>query len=180
MEDADLDSNADGQFTNGDAAWSSVAVWRDLDQDGVTDSGELKSLGALQITRIGTVGGTTGGQAGTTVNGNRIALSATFTQAGATHDIDAVSLSSGAVELQNTPFYRDFTDTIALSDQAKALPDMQGSGRARDLREAMSLKAELADQVAAFSAATTRDAQLALIDTLITHWAPTRAVAAKL
>ena len=41
---ADLDSNHDGNFTSADAAWSQVKVWRDLNQNGVTDTGELFGL----------------------------------------------------------------------------------------------------------------------------------------
>lgn len=53
---ADLDSNHDGNFTSADLAWSSVKVWRDLDQDGVSDAGELFTLDQLGISRIGVLG----------------------------------------------------------------------------------------------------------------------------
>lgn len=76
----DLDTNQDGKFTSADGAWSQVKVWRDLDQDGVSDAAELFGLEQLGISRIGVVGSatnTTGGtQAGTTVSGNAVALSA--------------------------------------------------------------------------------------------------------
>jgi hypothetical protein len=39
--------------------------------------------------------------------------------------------------LVNT-FYRKFTDQITLTDKAKALPNLRGSGRVRDLSEAIS------------------------------------------
>jgi hypothetical protein len=64
---ADLDANADGQLNTADLAWGSPQVWRDLDQDGVTDAGELSSFDALGVSRIG-------------VNGNLIAQNASFTQ----------------------------------------------------------------------------------------------------
>ncbi len=150
----DLDSNADGNFTAADAAWRSVKVWRDLDQDGVSDAGELFTLEQLGISRIGVVGAATGGQAGTTINGNFVAQSATFTKDGQTKTV-------GAVDLENNTFYREFTDTIELTAQAKALPRMQGSGRARDLSEASSLSPALAAVVGAFAAGTTRGTQRA-------------------
>jgi hypothetical protein len=60
---------------------------------------------------------------------------------------------------------------VALSDEAKTLPQMRGSGRARDLGEAASLSSALATQLSAFAAAPTRDAQRAQLDALLTDWA---------
>jgi len=172
---ADLDSNADGNFTSADLAWGQVKVWRDIDQDGVSDAGELFSLDQLGISRIGVVGSatnTTGGsQAGTTINGNFIAQSASFTRNDQTLSVGSASLSAGAIDLDSSNFHRQFTDHIPLTDIAKALPTMQGSGRVRDLAEAVSLSPELAVALTAFSSATTREAQMALIDNLITTWA---------
>ncbi|MDR6539339.1 hypothetical protein [Variovorax soli] len=169
---SDLDSNADGQFNAADLAWSSVQVWRDLDQDGMSEAGELFNLDALGISRIGVVGSTanaTGGiQAGTTVSASLIAQSASFTR-----QVDGVQVNRtvGAVDLESNPFYREFTMAVPLTEQAKALPQMQGSGRARDLSEAVSLSPSLGVSLAAFSSATTRDAQRAQLDNLLTQWA---------
>lgn len=65
---ADLDSNADGQITSADAAWSQLQVWRDLNQDGISQSNELSTLAGLNITRIGVNGSSTGPQSGQTIN----------------------------------------------------------------------------------------------------------------
>lgn len=73
--------------------------------------------------------------------------------------------------LADNPFYRSFGDTIALTDEAKVLPDMQGSGALRDLREASSLSPELASALAAYSAADTKAGQMALVDGVISQWA---------
>ena len=42
-----------GQITSADAAWSQLQVWRDLNQDGISQSNELSTLAGLNITRIG-------------------------------------------------------------------------------------------------------------------------------
>ena len=152
---ADLDSNADGQLNAADLAWSSLQVWRDLDQDGVSDAGELLGLDALRISRIGVVGSTTnatgGTQAGNTVNGNLIAQSASFTR-----EVNGVQVNRtvGAIDLESNPFYREFTVAVPLTEQAKSLPQMQGSGRARDLAEAVSLSPTLGISLAAFGSST--------------------------
>ncbi|WP_162573208.1 calcium-binding protein [Variovorax sp. PBL-H6] len=169
---ADLDSNADGQLNDADLAWGSLQVWRDLDQDGIADAGELFSLDALGISRIGVVGSTTnatgGTQAGTTVNGNLIAQSASFTR-----EVDGVQVNRtvGAIDVESNPFYREFTVAVPLTEEAKGLPQMQGSGRARDLAEAVSLSPTLGISLSAFGSATTRDAQRAQLDELISQWA---------
>ena len=51
----DLDSNQDGVMNSGDAAFTNLKVWVDADSDGVTDSGELQSLGSLGIRSVSTV-----------------------------------------------------------------------------------------------------------------------------
>ena len=174
---ADLDFNHDGNFTSADAAWSSVKVWRDLDQDGVSDAGELFTLDALGISRIGVVGSatnTTGGtQAGTTVNANLIAQSASFTQT--VDGAAATDRTVGTVDLENNPFYREFTTHVPVTAQAAALPNMQGSGRARDLDESASASPLLATRLSVYNATTTRDAQRAQLDGLITEWAKSSA-----
>src|SRR5262249_16176664 len=73
----------------------------------------------------------------------------------------------------------EFTDPIPLTDAARKLPEMQGSGWVRDLREAMSLDTDagsaLQRAVARFSADTTRDAQRADIDSVLQAWAASTA-----
>ena len=65
------------------------------------------------------------------------------------------------------------TDTV----QTATLPDMQGSGVVRDLREAASIQsaagAALAIALAQFAAATTRNGQRAQLDTLLSDWSAT-------
>lgn len=47
-----LDSNADNQITAADAGFSTLRLWRDLNQNGVTDAGELLTLAASGISKI--------------------------------------------------------------------------------------------------------------------------------
>ena len=175
---ADLDSNGDGQITSADAAWGQLQVWRDVNQDGISQAGELSTLDALGITRIGLNGSSTGPQAGQTINNNRVALSTTFTRNGVNRTVGAIDLEANGFFSEIPPEVVDEEgNPVVISEGAQALPQMNGSGMVRNLRAAMSLGGTQADEleavVAAFSAATTRDAQLALIDTLITEWAQT-------
>ncbi|MEM8577108.1 MAG: hypothetical protein AAGF60_04595 [Pseudomonadota bacterium] len=47
-----FNTNGDDYLDNRDTAWSSLRIWRDLDQDGITDDGELQELSHWGITRI--------------------------------------------------------------------------------------------------------------------------------
>lgn len=49
---ADLDSNGDGKFNASDAAFASVKLWKDLNQDGVSQEGELFSFTDLGVADI--------------------------------------------------------------------------------------------------------------------------------
>lgn len=40
------------------------------------------------------------------------------------------------LDLATNPFYRKFVGSIAVTDALRGLPDMQGSGAVRELREA--------------------------------------------
>jgi len=66
--------------------------------------------------------------------------------------------------LASNNFYREFSDDPAVTSAAGALPQTDGSGLVRDLREAMSSPGaaaqELQGTVSQFAAATMRDAQI--------------------
>ncbi|WP_457282706.1 calcium-binding protein, partial [Polaromonas sp. P5_D5] len=170
----DLDANGDGFITSADAAFSELKIWQDANQDGITQSGELKTLTELNITSIGVNGSSTGPQAGQVINNNTVALSATFTQNGQTHTV-------GAIDLETNNFFTEFPpevvdeagNPVPITAQAQALPQMNGSGMVRNLQAAASLSADLATRLETFAAATTRDAQRAQLDTLISAWADT-------
>ena len=164
----DLDSNADGVFDANDAQFANVQVWRDLDQDGVSDAGELMSLTDAGIASIDL-----NDTASTTnlAGGNQQTATATFTRT------DNTTGTVANLNLASSNFYREFGDTIAVSDTAQALPNMMGSGNVRDLREAATQSSRLAGLLAQYSAATTRDAQWALLDEMLDAWADTTGMA---
>jgi len=96
-----LDSNNDNQFTSADAAWNNVKVWvddnhdgkswKDTDNDGVLDAGEvseLKTLASLGITSINLAGTF---QSGLVRDGNEVLASSTFVQNGATKEAIAAN-----------------------------------------------------------------------------------------
>ena len=49
---AQYDSDGDGKITAADVIWAELKVWQDANQDGITNGGELKGLGAVGILEI--------------------------------------------------------------------------------------------------------------------------------
>jgi hypothetical protein len=152
------DANADGQINASDEVFAQLRVWQDLNQDGISQAAELQTLNALGISSIGVVGTSTNVNLG---NGNTESLAGSYTRTnGSTAQVVSTSQQTANLLLDNNPFYSQFTDNPASTAAAQALPQMQGAGRVRDLRSAMSLgtplAAELQAAVAGFAAGGSR------------------------
>ncbi|MBU0483513.1 MAG: hypothetical protein KKB30_03240 [Proteobacteria bacterium] len=171
---ADQDTNFDGLVNNLDANWNELRVWRDLNQDGESQAGELLTLDELGIAGIN-VAKTENSQL--LANGNQIADLGTFIKTDGTLGTMGEVGDLADVDLAEDTFHREFTDTLTIAPEAEALPDMQGSGVLRDLREATSLSPALTDVLTQYSQATTRHEQLAMLDNLVTVWANTGGMA---
>jgi hypothetical protein len=78
IETGAFDGNHDGKVNALDLDFARLRVWRDLDQDGVSDEGELFSLAELGITSINVTGNALGV---TTPSGNTLREQSTFTRA---------------------------------------------------------------------------------------------------
>lgn len=160
----DLDSNSDGVFDANDEQYANVQVWRDLDQDGVSDAGELSSLVDLGIASINlnpTVRTRNYG------NGNVQTAESTYTRT------DGTTRTIANLDLADNPFYRTFADPIPLTPTAQVLPEMRGAGSVRDLREAASVSGDLAAALTSYANQTTRDAQQAQLDGILHAWGDT-------
>ncbi len=148
----DLDGNADGSIDASDAQFDNLRIWRDLNQDGITENGELFTLSQLGIVSINV---SSIDHSQTLANGNQIADLGFFTRTdGSTGTAGEVTGNLADINLVQDTFHRQFTthfDTSAVIN----LPDMQGSGAVRDLREAASQSPELATTLAQLGANTT-------------------------
>ena len=167
---ADLDSNADGKITAADTQYNNLRLWRDLNQDGISQSNELFTLASQNIISINV---TSTANSQTLPNGNQIADIGTFTKTdGSTGAVGAVTGNLADVNLALDTFHRQFPNVLDTTSVAN-LPDMQGSGAVRDLREAATQSSTLQSILTQFCAATTRASQMALIDQLLDAWADT-------
>jgi len=90
---AELDTNHDGVINSQDADFSKLDVWVDSNADGVSEAGELHTLGSLGITQLNL-------NAKTDVsgnNGNIVGLVSSFeTSDGQSHEMADVWLAQGA------------------------------------------------------------------------------------
>ncbi len=169
---AGQDGNGDGVIDAADAAYGQLRIWKDVNQDGISQAGELHTLSDLGIARLNVKGQRSSIDLG---NGNTQPWSGSFTRMDGSQGMSGVAEVSGSLLLASNNFYREFPDDPVPTAAAKALPQMGGAGWVRDLREAMSLGNDksqaLQEKVQAFAAGTTRDAQMAAVDGLITEWA---------
>ena len=133
--DKDANGVADGIFNASDIAYKELKLWRDLNQDGISQSNELLGLAEYGVSAINLVQ-----SAAQTAQGK-----STFTQTVTTTDANGDPVTTSReqtvqnVNFTQNSFYREFADNPVVTAQAAALPQMQGAGVVRDLREAMSL-----------------------------------------
>ena len=120
---SDLDSNNDDIFNSSDTRFADVRVWRDLNQDGISQSNELSTLAANNIRSISLSKTSTTTHLG---NGNTQTATATFTR---TDDTTGTAANLG---LASNTFYRKFTNPVTLTDAAKKLPGACGSSNVCD------------------------------------------------
>ncbi|MDV6345102.1 calcium-binding protein, partial [Nitrosomonas sp. Is37] len=160
---SDLDSNADRLFNQNDAQFSQVRVWRDLNQNGISTANELFSLSQLSVVSIDLNATSKNVNLG---NGN-------VQTASAAHLTVDGEGQTGNLDLASNPFYREFVNSIPLTEEAFGLPEARGSGWVRDLREAVSLSPVLVSLVKSYASQTSYAGQKALLDDLLTAWAET-------
>ncbi|HSH96830.1 MAG: calcium-binding protein [Methylophilaceae bacterium] len=170
---ADQDTNHDGIISSLDANWNNLRVWRDLNQDGISQASELTSLNTLGIASINV----TGQEHSTLLNdGNVLADLGTFTYANGTNGTAGIAANLADVNLVQDTFTSQFTDHIPLTTQAATLPTLQGSGQVRNLQEAASLSPTLANLLTQFASASRAD-QHALLDQILKAWSDTSTMA---
>ena len=126
----DLDSNNDGQFNSSDTAWNDVKVWKDTNQNGQVDEGELLTLEQAGVESINLDYENSNAE---DVNGNTIGQTGTFERENGTNGtIRDIWFNT---DLMNT---LDKTQIDIPADIA-ALPNVAGFGNVHDLHTAMAL-----------------------------------------
>ena len=161
---ADLDDNGDGKVDAADSAFAKLRVWRDLNQDGISQEGELLTLEEAKVKALNLAHKNSDRDLG---NGNSLAEEGTYT------DSDGNEKQMGDLNLAADHFHSRFSDSVPLTDEQQQAPNLRGSGRVRDLREAAAQSPDVAAALQAYANAQTKEEQLALRDQLLRAWAGT-------
>ena len=170
----DLDSNSDGKIDSNDADFASLSLWRDLNQDGVSQTNELFTLISQNIAVIN-VDSIKHSQI--LANGNQLADLGSFSKTDGTRGtLGDIRGKLGDINLVQNTFIRQFANQIDTSS-VDGLPDIKGSGQVRNLHEAASLSPLLSDLITDFVTATTRKAQQALVESILKAWSETSSMA---
>jgi hypothetical protein len=125
----EMDSNNDGLVDANDARFVELRVWRDLNQDGTSQSNELSTLSSLGVRSISVSGVPTQIDVG---NGNIAIAQGSFTRVDGTVGTTG---SAASLNLAGNTFYREFPDQINVPEELQHLPNMGGSGAVRDLMD---------------------------------------------
>jgi hypothetical protein len=123
-----FDSNHDGKINASDADYSKLLVWQDLNTDGRTDSGELKTLQEAGVKEISL----TETKTDSYQNDNYISTSATFTK-----------FDNSTSQIADVHFMNDNTNTWFMGAQTLLLPLSRGYGSLPSLHIAMTNDATL-------------------------------------
>ena len=164
------DSNGDGIVNLEDSRWLDLRVWQDLNSDGISQEGELKTLDELNITGIN-IAKTEHSRI--LPGGNEIADVGTYVRVDGSIGTTGTTGALADVNFATDTFHRVFDDSIPLTEETQVLPDMKGSGTVRDLREAATLSPELSNLLNEYASVSTRSGQLEMLDNLIIAWGET-------
>ena len=122
---SELDSNHDNLINQADELFSSLKVWQDINQDGISQANELFTLQALGIQSLNLEHQEDNKDLG---NGNRLTHIGSYTK------IDGTTGEMGDVEFAANRLYSRYTDTVELTPEQLKAPNLQSLGRLRDLR----------------------------------------------
>ncbi|VFQ45403.1 calcium-binding protein [Desulfoluna butyratoxydans] len=178
------DGNYDGVIDKKDAVFSSLRVWMDTNQDGITQADELKTLSELNIKSIN-LGAD---EISNLEEYNNISHASTFTQKKADAQGEFVTDADGQVvneekAIKDVWFLTNGKDTQydfegEVSEEILAMPEIKGTGIVKNLSHAMSeddgLKASVTDLVSA-GAGTLSDID-DKVEELLAEWTHTEGI----
>ncbi|MBI5898507.1 MAG: hypothetical protein HZB40_04720, partial [Rhodocyclales bacterium] len=168
---AEWDTTRDGKIDGADALFNDLRVWQDLNQDGVSQAGELKNLQDTGIASINLAATAT--NAAPDANGNTLIRSGSFTRA------DGSPGLVGEIAFRRDTAFAVPCTAYVVSDDIAGKPNLKGYSALLDLHQALAKEVgaggtAIAAALTAYLAASdlvTRDAAL---DQLLYTWANTQ------
>lgn len=148
---ATYDSNGDGVISASDAVFAQLRIWRDVNGNGLTEEGELTTLGEEGVHSIST--------------SHDQNLQSTFTFANGSTGM------SEDVYFEHDQINAVYNGPIELSPDVLVLPWLRGYGTVKDLPVAMSDDRDLLAMVSDISRSTSLSDMFGKVDELIACWA---------
>ncbi|UYZ83789.1 hypothetical protein MTZ49_14520 [Entomomonas sp. E2T0] len=160
----DLDTNSDNQLDELDIDFANLYVWLDTNQNGLVDKDELQSLQKLGIKSISIA---------SMANANKSINKSIITKQGQFIREDGSKGAVIEINLFQDPYYREFISKLAVSGNAKKLPDIRVFGYVRDLQEAVTQNPDLYPLVVDYFATELADRRFNQMDQIVFEWSKT-------
>jgi Ca2+-binding RTX toxin-like protein len=166
-----LDTNGDTWISANDTAFSALRIWRDLNQDGMSDSNELVTLNQLDITRIKTT---------YTRNAQPVPSRNTIVDISIYERADGIQRQIAdvwfAVDQLNSQYDSRSTvnQPITIPDEISVLPALHGFGDLPDLSISMAKDSQLLNLVRNFKQQIQQGNYIGIegvIRTILNQWA---------
>jgi Ca2+-binding RTX toxin-like protein len=136
--DAQFDSNNDNLINASDTNFNKLRIWQDLNSNGISEAGELKTLAQVGITSISLADT----YSSRVIAGHDVLKASTFVRHGQTREaLDMVFDVDQSLSRYKTP------DGFVYHNDVFSLPNMRGSGDMKDLWVAMTEDATLRTMV---------------------------------
>jgi len=162
---ARYDNDSNGVIDKNDPVWSKLKVWRDVNQNGQIDKGEIFALDELDIVALNLEADKEGSFL---PDNNYLFASGSY------------RLSDGGrgrldeIYFQRVSASRKFLRKVFVSPAIEEIvPDIKGGGVVRDLREAAAQDPALLEAIKLFNSAKSREDEIDLIDSMMVIWAAT-------
>jgi len=112
----DLDSNNDGKIDANDTAFGELKIWRDLNQDGISQADELKSLVEANIESLKT----------TATNTNTATSAGTQILTGSYTKTDGTTSTLADIKFTQDTFHSEYIEHIEIPESLQNLPNLHG------------------------------------------------------
>ncbi|MFA6539277.1 MAG: calcium-binding protein, partial [Negativicutes bacterium] len=163
----EYDDNKDGKIDSADAIYSQLRVWQDVNGNGISDAGELKTLSELGIKQLNLNKTDVTGAEQT--NGESVRQQGSFVwNSGVTGQMNGYVVNREAIDSKET-------ELLPVPDDVKALPDVRGWGNVHSLQQAIVRDAsgELKALVVSFTNATSKTEREQLAEKIMLKWCGT-------
>ncbi len=158
-----LDSNQDNKISSIDLAWNELSVWKDANQNGISEHGELFSLSSAGVASI-SVNFTE--QLGTTdSHGNQIPYVGSYTTTTGSQRLAA------DIFFRTDPFFSKPTRYLPVTAEIANLPNMSGVGKLSSLHQSMSINPALKDLVTSFVLESDPATRRQIAESILLEWA---------